>query len=275
MTKPLKYISRIRDDFDTVICGINGVFSDGMTVDKDAVDVLIKMYQSGKKIALSSNSGLRARDMFLFLKKNDVPMNIFYAIITAGEIAHFYLKKHAEIGSTYYPLVENENGAVSGLDLQAVDSVVLADFAIAEMTQDGVDVKSYMPMLEQMLNLQLPLICVGNNTQQVKGAEVVESVGALAEQYAMMGGKILSFGKPDVRIASYLTESIADFNAGRCLVIGDGMATDMRMGNNFNAQTLLISGGIHQFDEKDIRQMDELSKSYGLNVDYCMEKLRW
>ena len=39
MVKFLNHISRIKDDFDCVICGTNGVISDGKTVYPEAVDV--------------------------------------------------------------------------------------------------------------------------------------------------------------------------------------------------------------------------------------------
>ena len=107
MNKLLKHISRVRDGFDTVICGVNGVLTDGYNFFGENIDTLIKMYQSGKKIALASNTGMRAQNLFMFLKKNNVPMNIFFAIITAGEIAHFYFKKQKKSGQTYFAIAEN------------------------------------------------------------------------------------------------------------------------------------------------------------------------
>lgn len=93
MNSLIKHISRIRDEFDTVICGVNGVFTDGQKVFPESVDALTKLYQSGKKIALASNSGLRVQNLFWHLKRCGMPMNIFYALITAGEIAHYYFKQ--------------------------------------------------------------------------------------------------------------------------------------------------------------------------------------
>lgn len=275
MVKPLKHISRIRDEFDTVICSVQGVLSDGVKVYQESVDTLVKMYQSGKKIALASNSGVRAAELFVFLKQHNVPMNIFYAIITAGEIAHFYLKHNPQLGTTYYPLAENVNGAMSELPFQAVDSMVMADFVLVEMTNEGVNAEICRAKLEQALDLGLPLLCVGNNTSVVTECGVRACAGALAEQYAMMGGKIISFGKPDLRIAAYLTEELKDFDSRRCLVIGDNMATDIRMGNNFQSKNLLITDGIYQVTGSMEERVDELSTSYGLNVDYCMERLQW
>lgn len=275
MTQKLKYLSRIKDEFDSVICGVNGVFMCGEKTNQTAVETLIKLYQSGKKVALASNSGMRVRDLYYALKQKDVPMNIFYAMITAGEIAHFYLKNTTSLGHTYYNLGGGEAKTVSGLAYSAADSMVLADFLLAESVGPEMNLETQMPLLEQALHLQLPLLCVGNDTCYVNADGVAEGVGAIAEQYAMMGGKVIPFGKPDVRIAAYLAEGMQGFWARRCLVIGDGMATDMRMGNNFGAKTLLIGSGVHQLDADCDKQLDGLSADYGLNIDYFTETLVW
>lgn len=274
MSQKLKYISRIKDEFDTVICGVNGVFAFGDNILQPAVDALIKLYQSGKKITLASNSGMRVRDLYYSLKQKDVPMNIFYAMITAGELAHFYLKNHRQ-GETYFNLSGEDSNVVRGLDYKPADSIVMADFVLAETDSYGLSVAKVSPLLEQALHLNLPLLCVGNNTSVAGNNGVIESVGAVAEQYALMGGQVIPFGKPDQRIAAYLTENVAGFRKDRCLVIGDNMATDMRMGNSFGVHTLLLTRGVHQLGDNAEMRLNDLSESYGLNVDYYMECLQW
>lgn len=275
MNRKINYISRIKDDFDFVICGVNGVFMRGDIVDISCVDALIKIYQSGKKIALTSNTGMRVQDLYYFLKHKDIPMNIFYAIITAGEIAHFYLCNNHVLGSSYYNLSGQPSMVMKGLPYQAVDSVVMADFVLAETFNAGLDETTAFPVLEQALHLHLPMLCVGNNMSIVHSSGVRTSVGAIAEKYALMGGQVISFGKPDVRIAAYLTEGIPDFQRNRCLVIGDCMSTDMRMGNAFGAQTLFMTNGVHQLTGNILQQVDELSYNYGLKIDYYTETLLW
>ena len=105
MSKIIKHISRIRDEFDTVICGVNGVICNGLNFFPESAEALIKLYQSGKKIAVASNSGMRVQDLFLLLKRHGLPMNIFYAMITAGEIAHFYLKNQTSIEQRIFLLL--------------------------------------------------------------------------------------------------------------------------------------------------------------------------
>ena len=68
MSKIIKHISRIRDEFDTVICGVNGVICNGLDFFPESAEALIKLYQSGKK----NSSGIKfrnARARFIFTIK--------------------------------------------------------------------------------------------------------------------------------------------------------------------------------------------------------------
>ncbi len=273
MVKNIKYISRIKDDFDCVICGTNGVITDGKNIFPEAVEALNYLYLEDKKIVLASNLGLRVRELFDFLRQKRFPVHIFHGMITAGEIAHYSLKNNNDFGNLYYPLVQNNGGVMQGLKYQKTDSIVLADFVLAETTLNSFDFDKNMHILEQALGLKLPMICVGNNTVMLNEKGVVSSIGSLAEQYALMGGKIITFGKPDVRIAKYLTENL-NVLPERCLVIGDNMATDMKMGINFKAQTMLICSGVHQIAKDDAKKLDDISQNFGFEIDYSMEKLQ-
>ncbi len=275
MVKILKHISRIKDDFDCIICGTNGVITDGKNIFPEAAEALNRLYLDGKKIVLATNLGIRVKELFEFLRDKHFPVHIFNAMITAGEIAHYALKNRNDLGTMYYPLVQNDGGIMEGLKYQKTDSVVMADFILAETTAENLHWEENLKILEQGLSLNLPMICVGNNTTMMSETGVQNSVGSLAERYALMGGKIITFGKPDVRIAKYLTEQLNDVVPEKCLVIGDNMATDMKMGVSFKAQTLLICSGIHQISDNFETKIDDLSLNFGLNIDYASEKLSW
>ena len=262
MNRRIKYLSRVHEEFDTVICGVNGVMLSGEDVISSSVEALVKLYQCGKRLYIASNSSLRVLDLYRLLKHKGVPMGIFSAMITAGEVAHFYLKNHTSTGNAYYNLAQHASNVAQGLPYRAVDSLVLADFIIAETDDCGFLSEQYYPQLEQALQLGLPLLCIGNDVTVISSGESRMNAGAVAEQYAMMGGKIISFGKPDVRMASYLTEDLVHFDTTRCLVIGDCMSTDIRMGNNFGAKTLFLTDGVHQLHDHVETQLAELAEHY-------------
>lgn len=274
MVKIIKYISRINDDFDCIICGVNGVITDGTDIFDSAVEALSHLYLDGKKIVLATNSGQRVSELFEILKKQHLPMHIFSAMITAGELAHYSLKNRNDLGLMYYPLSQHESSIMQNLKYQKTDSPVLADFVLAETTLENFNHEENLKILEQAINLKLPMVCVGNNTVMMSPEGVQTSVGSLAEQYALMGGKIITFGKPDVRIAKYLTEGL-NINSERCLVIGDNMATDMKMGFGFKAKNLLVCSGVHQIKGDIEQRISDLSLNYGIDIDFATENLQW
>ena len=77
------------------------------------------------------------------------------------------------------------------------------------------------------------------------------------------------------KVSDICLDKIKEFEAQRCLVVGDGMATDIRMGNNFGAKTLFLTEGVHQLDVNVEQRLESLTESYGLNVDYYMERFIW
>ena len=108
MIKPIVNISKVIDNFDTVIIGFSGVLSDGGGVKVDAVNALINMKKIGKNIVLVSNSPLRVAALAKILHDNRVPLAVFDSMITAGEILHYRLKYRigelSGIGSSFYIL---------------------------------------------------------------------------------------------------------------------------------------------------------------------------
>ena len=78
MIKPIVNIAKIIDAYDAVICGFNGVIHNGRIFFPEAVEVLVKLYQSGKKIALLSNISCRVEDLVRKLHHAGVSPLLFY-----------------------------------------------------------------------------------------------------------------------------------------------------------------------------------------------------
>ena len=107
MIKPIVNISKVIEPYNTVIVGFNGVLSEGNGVKSEAVEALIQMKRAGRHIVLLSNTAL--------------PVAVFDAVVTAGEILHYKFKarqgEFAAIGSNYYKIGDaRDKGVFAGLD---------------------------------------------------------------------------------------------------------------------------------------------------------------
>lgn len=286
MIKPIVNISKVIDNYDTVIVGFSGVLTEGNGIKSEALSALINIKKAGKQIILLSNSSLRVAALAKILHQNKIPLALFDSIITAGEILHYQLKArlgdYAAIGTAYYKIGDvGATGIFSWLDYQPVDEMPKADFLYmggVGSVDDTID--TYRPLLEYAASLAIPLVCAGNDTSTYKDGKVCLAPGAIAEQYAVLGGKIITVGKPDVKVMEYALDGIENLDKNRVLLIGDNLTTDIKGANLIGIASALISKGVHvnflgEGYIPDVAKTRELSTNFDTYPDYVISSLRW
>ena len=284
MIKPIVNLSKIATDYDTFVFGFNGVLYDGERIFPDALKCLNNLSALGKKIVIITNSHLRIAEIVEILKKNSVDINILSNIVSAGEILHYKLKyaqnEYEAIGNKYFHLGNNQNKSVfSGLNFEEVSKIEDAHFIYMSdvfSPDDSIDV--YKPLLDQAVSLALPFVCAGNDTSCFIDGKLCLASGAIAENYAILGGRILTLGKPDVRIIQYALEGIAQNE--NILIIGDNVATDIKAASLLGFDSILISKGRHvnflgEGYIPDVAKTRELSNSYDVSPNCVISAIRW
>ena len=284
MIKPIVNISKIADEYDTFVFGFNGVLYDGQCVLPEAANCLKNLKSLGKKIVVVSNSHLRIAEIADIFEKNAVPLEVFSNIISAGEILHYKLKyaqnEYAAIGSRYFHLGSTaDKGVFCGLDYEASDKIEQAHFLYmsAVSSPDNL-VEHYRPLLEQAVSFGLPFVCAGNDTSCFFNGKLCLAPGALAEAYAIMGGRIITLGKPDTTIVRYALEGIE--NPGKIVFVGDNVATDIKAATVLGFDSILISKGRHvnflgEGYIPDVAKTRELSNSYDVSPNSVISAMRW
>lgn len=284
MIKPIVNLSKIADDYDTFVFGFNGVLSDGQSILPEAVSCLKNLASLSKKIIIVSNSSLRVAEIAKMLQQNGISLNIFSNIVSAGEILHYKLKsaqnEYAAIGSRYYHLGSKaDKGVFFGLPFEEVSSVEQAHFLYMSAVASPDDlIDGYRPVLEQAVSLGLPFVCAGNDTSCFAAGKLCLAPGALAEAYAILGGRIITLGKPDVRVLQYALEGIGE--TGKIVVVGDNVATDIKMASLLDYDSVLISKGRHinylgEGYIPDVAKTRELSNSYDVSPNCVISAMRW
>ena len=286
MIKPIVNISKVIDNFDTVIVGFNGVLSEGNGIKVDAINALVNMKKIGKNIVLVSNSYLRVAALAKIMQENRVPLTIFDSMITAGEILHYRLKygvgELSGLGKRCYVLGDKEDlGVFSGLDFAVEANLPRADFLYMASVKTPEDMlEQYLPDLEHAASLNIPFLCVGNDTSSYKDGKVCLAPGALAEQYAVLGGRILTLGKPDAKILAYSLDGLENVDLSRTLLIGDSMPTDIKGANLLGISSAFVSKGIHvnyvgEGYIPDVAKTRELATNFDAYPDSVISNLRW
>lgn len=286
MIKPIVNISKIIDAYDTLIVGYNGVLTEGNGIKTEAASALVSLKKAGKKLILLTNSPLRVVKIARILQENKVPPAVFDSIISAGEILHYRLKNRtgefAAIGNSYYTLgAPDECGVFAGLDYQAVNDLGKADFMYMGTVSSAEDLPDkYLPSLEYAASLGIPFVCAGNDTSSYMNGSVCLAPGAFAEQYAVLGGKIITVGKPDIKILEYCLDDIENIDKSKVLLVGDSIATDIKGANLLDVPAALVSKGVHvnylgEGYIPDVAKTRELATTFDAYPDYIISNLRW
>lgn len=154
-----------------------------------------------------------------------------------------------------------------------------AHFIYMSAVSSPVDtIDTYLPFLEHAAGMGIPFVCAGNDTSCFVHGKIALAPGAVAEQYAVMGGRIITIGKPDAQIFNYCLDGIKDI--GNILVIGDNVATDIKGAEILGFDSMLISKGIHvnylgEGYIPDVAKTRELSNNYDASPNYVISNLRW
>lgn len=282
---PLLGISKIMDQYSTVIVGFDGVVYDGQNVSYDAVKALAQARLSGKNVILLSNSAYRVQHIIDILKKHNIPLNVFSLVMTAGEMVRYMLKKKSKkfsrFGKKYYRIGNDTDIAImSGLDYERVTDINDAEFIFVGGAKNPSDTaEANRATLEYATTLNLPMLCVGNDISNHSKGEICNASGAFAEQYAVMGGEVCTYGKPDQTFLKYVLESFPT-DKENLLIVGDNIQTDIKMANLYGADSVLITKGVHinflgEGYIPDVQRASELAANYEVYPKYVLSDLRW
>ena len=64
--------------------------------------------------------------------------------------------------------------------------------------------------MEFAASMNVPMVCVGNDTSGFANGDICLASGAVAEQYAALGGQIITIGKPETWVFEYALEGIGE-----------------------------------------------------------------
>ncbi len=286
MIKPVVNISKVIEPFEAVVVGLFGVLYDGKNFRSEAIEALKSLKRSGRKIVLLSNTSLRVQQVVRLLNDNKIPVMVFDAIVTAGELLHYKLKAKTDmfkgLGLTYVNIGGAQGlGVFSGLDYLPVDDLGRADFMFIGSCKTPTDlVENYLPVLEHAASLNMPLVCAGNDTSSYMNGEISLAPGAVAEQYAVLGGRIITVGKPDVRVMDYALECLEGIDRSKVLLVGDNLATDIKGANLSQISSALTTKAVHvnflgEGYIPDVAKTRELATNFDAFPDFIISNLRW
>jgi len=238
--------------YDVLISDVWGVVHDGLWALEPACAALAAFRAGGGTVVLLSNAPAPSEEVAKLLDKKRVPRDAWDRLVTSGDVTR------ALIAESHHRLVyhigwESDRSVFAGQDVELTDEE-RADIVVATELFDyrTEQPEQYRPLLTRFAQRGVPFICGNPDLVVHVGEDLLPCAGALAMIYEELGGSVAWAGKPyrpayDLALAAAAeARDGRSVDAGRVLVIGDAVRTDLAGARMMGFDSLFIAGGIHR-----------------------------
>ena len=260
----------IVENYDIFYIDLWGVVHNGVTLHKNAIEVLEEITKEKKQYVLLTNAPRPNSSVNLFLEKMGMSKEIRENIYSSGEASLSYLKKNF-LNKKFFHL-----GPPRDFDLfldfkkDKTEDIKESSYLLCTglFENQGEDLDYYKELFKEHINKKM--ICTNPDLIVDKGKRRELCAGSVALIFEKLGGEVTYFGKP---FPAVYNQSINNKDK-KILSIGDNLNTDIKGANLLNYDSLLISNGIHK-DEIKKDGIDMVSKKYEVIVNFIQTELKW
>ncbi len=252
MPETIATLDQFSGRYEAIICDVWGVLHNGVTHSSAAASALARARANGLPVVLVTNAP-RPRDAVVAqIEAIGVPADAWDRIVTSGDVTRDLIKDSAR--RIFHLGPDRDTSLYEGLDAELVEEFEASAVVCTGLFDDETESpEEYGEMLHRMRARDLPFICANPDIVVERGDRLVWCAGALARDYAQLGGRTFIAGKPYAPIYEAALKSAAgmlgrDIARSKILAIGDGMLTDIKGACDNGFDALYISGGIHAAD---------------------------
>jgi HAD superfamily hydrolase (TIGR01459 family) len=276
-TRLIGSLHQIPDRYELLICDVWGVLHDGVEAFPDAIAALQSARARGAQVALATNTQKPSTRIPDELQALSIPASTCDVIVTAGDATERLLQ--AKPDRRAYVISSEQDWDL--VKAWRVEPTTLRDaaFILAVSLPHPASPQDHLPMLQQAADRGLELVCANPDVQVRVGASLQWCAGALAGLYSDLGGQVTMAGKPWRPIYDLIFQAVGgSIDMDRVLVIGDGIATDIRGANMIGADCVFIASGLHgealmSQGGVDLSLIDRSLNAHGAWCDFVMERL--
>lgn len=250
MTRIISSIDEIAADYDAVLCDVWGVLHNGRAAYPIACAALQRFRRAGKPVVLITNVPKPRGPIPGQLDRAGVPRDAWDAIVTSGDATRAELAARApgpvyRIGPRDY-----DRQLWEGLYLAEAPLNEARFIGISGLNRDDETPADYAGILRDARARDLEMICANPDIIVQFGDRMIWCAGAIARDYAALGGRVVMAGKPYAPIYDLARKELAPLLGEQArppaiLCIGDGIPTDIAGANAQRMNSLFIASGMH------------------------------
>jgi len=236
----------IAPDYDAIVFDQWGVLHDGSAPYPGAVNCLKSLHNGGHRLAVLSNSGKRASQNRDRISKMGFPWSLFECVMTSGEALWQDINSRTVSARTFFPVERSVGDAVKwaqGLNVALTNKISSAEAILLMGLPDNSKLEDYQPLIQDWLDLDLPIYCSNPDRASPRADGLVISPGALAHTYLEMGGKVHFYGKPHAPVFDSLQNALG---VQKLLMIGDSIEHDIAGAQGVGWDNILVQSGLYK-----------------------------
>ena len=249
MPKMIETLDDVVGGYSALFCDVWGVIHNGIDVFEGAVAALRRARETGVAVVLITNSPRRREGVIEQLISMGADPECWDRIVTSGDVTRDLIS--AGPRRVFHIGPDRDLSLYDGLDVEMAEEFEAQAIVCTGLVDDDVETpEDYTELLQRLRMRNLPFICANPDIVVERGDRLIWCAGALARDYAQMGGRTLIAGKPHRPIYEAAQQAASEL-LGRIpekhevLAIGDGVLTDVKGASDHGLDVLFVTAGIH------------------------------
>jgi HAD superfamily hydrolase (TIGR01459 family) len=258
--KRIASLEELTGNYAAIFSDVWGVLHNGERAFAQPAAALEAARARGLAVVLITNAPRPMDDVKKQLAALGVPQTAWDRLVTSGDVTRDLI---AEGPRQVFHLGPDRDLIIyDGLDVELVEEFEAAAVVCTGLFDDETETPDdYSEMLRRFRARDLPFICANPDIVVERGERLIWCAGALARDYAQLGGRTLISGKPHRPIYAAALAAASEVlgrpvDAREVLAIGDGALTDVKGGLDNDLDVLFVSAGIHAADYGDPDEPD-------------------
>ena len=272
MTKNLDNdgLKSIVANYDIFYIDLWGVVHNGITLHKNAIEVLEEIHKAKKNYVLLTNAPRPNSSVQSTLEKMGMKKIIRDRVYSSGEAALSYLKKNYQNKEFYHIGPSRDFDLFLDFKKNKTNDIKESSYLLCTglFEEQGEDLNYYKELFKDHINKKM--ICTNPDLIVDRGEKRELCAGSVALVFEKMGGEVIYFGKPFPEVYN----QAIDNQGKKVLSIGDNLNTDIKGANLLNYDSLIVSNGVHKNEIKD-SGIEKVSKQYESIVNFIQSDLKW
>ena len=276
----LSSIGSFADQSEAWIVDIWGVMHNGARAFAPAAEACARFRQQGGVVVLLSNAPRPFTAVVSQLDALGVARTAYDAGVTSGDVTRAMIapwqgRPVLHIGPA------RDQGLFDGFALDFADARRAEMVVCSGLNDDSKETpQHYTELFEGLVARGVAMICANPDLVVERGDKLVYCAGALAAEYARLGGAVSYAGKPHWPVYERALAEIDNLSGrpiarNRVLAIGDGIDTDLLGAHRAGLRSVFIASAVHVPEGLSGATLSRLFAARPFTPVAALAALRW